>query len=162
MYVPALCTPQHEAWLYIGTFGPGELGQQLFDVTVRHPAAERYLAGAAKGAGYTANKGEEEKRTRYPPKGGRSVIPMVHETWGRLGDEAESRLATWVAAAKRRAYRRGRQAGDLLPAWRQRLDGSLHRSIAIQIAAATCGLPGRKAYRPKPEDLTALEAGRWK
>ena len=47
LYVPSLSTPDQDAWLDIGTFGTGPLGQQLFDITVRHPGAARYVDAAA-------------------------------------------------------------------------------------------------------------------
>ena len=37
--------------------------------------------------------GEKEKRDRYQSNSVRQVWPVAHETWGRLGHEAELHLA---------------------------------------------------------------------
>ena len=147
-----------EAWLDVWSFGVHELGDVLLDVTVRHPGAERYQPSAAREAGFTAQKAGGEKFDRYPAANGRSIWPISHETWGRLGDHAEELLSVCAAAASRRAARRGRVAGGILRRWRAQLDARLHRAVAAQLAAARLGLPGRARRRVSPLDINFLEA----
>ena len=149
---------QREAWLDVWAYGIAEVPDALLDITVRHPRAERYQPGAANAAGFAAAKAESEKDERYPCQSGRSVWPIAHETWGRLGSQAEALLQVCAAAAARRAYRRGRLPGNCLRRWRARLDATLHRSIAAQLSAARGGLPGRHCRRPAPVDKACLEA----
>ena len=158
LFVPALCTPQKEAWLDIGTFGPGELGQQLFDVTVRHPAAARYEQAAANSDGATASRGDRDKNDRY----GDLVTPLVHESWGRLNDSAESLLDSAAASAARLDWRRGRPPGHRLQRWRAQLDADLQRAQARMQLAAVNGMPGRPHRRLLPVDLATLQThGAW-
>ena len=156
VFVPEL-TGKQEAWLDVWAFGLPELPDALLDITVRHPRAQRYRPASERHAGACAQRAEAEKRDRYPAAGGRAVIPIVHETWGRLGTTAEDLLLALSAAAARRAYRRGRTAGPDLRKWRARLDAALQRSIAAQLDAAWNGLPGRPRQRRAPADLEALE-----
>ena len=156
VFVPEL-TGVAEAWLDVWGYGLVELPDALLDITVRHPRASRYMPAAARVHGHAAEDAEDEKAAKYPPRGGRSVIAVAHETWGRLGSSAEQLLATCAAIAARREHRRGRTAGNCLRRWRAQLDAELHRSVAAQLAAARHGLPGRRRRRPAPADRAALE-----
>ena len=131
----------------------------LLDVRVAHPNAARYRVQASTTPGFAAAFGESEKRDRYPLAQGREVIAVVHETWGRLGAEAESFLMRLAAAARRYSLRRGRDATNTLARWRERLDGTLHKAVAVQLAAATRGLPGKRPHRRAQLDLDGLEVG---
>ena len=158
LYVPSLSTPKLEAWLDVGTFGPGVLGQQLFDITVRHPGAARYADAAAGTDGATAEQGERDKTQRYGP----SVTALVHESWGRLNDAAEGLLAAAAETAARLDWRRGRVPGHRLPRWRAQLDADLQRAQVSMQRAAVQGLPGRAHKRLAGLDLTALQTtGHW-
>ena len=157
VFVPEWSAEQ-EAWLDVWASGLLEVPDALLDITVRHPRAERYQPGASEAEAFAASKAEQEKDTRYPSRCGRSVWPVAHETWGRLGPQAESLLQTCAAAAARRAYRRGRLPGACLRRWRAKLDATLHRSVAAQLAAAWYGLPGRQRRRASPLDRACLEA----
>ena len=157
VFVPEF-SAQAEAWLDVWAYGVPELPDALLDITVRHPRASRYLPGAARVAGHAAEQAELEKEAKYPSSGGRAVCAVAHETWGRLGSSAEHLLATCAAVAARRAYRRGRTAGNCLKRWRAQLDAALHRSIAAQLVAARLGLPGRWKRRAAPADRAELEA----
>ena len=148
-----------EAWLDVWGYGVAELPDLLLDVTVRHPRAGWYRDAAASTPSAAASAGEREKYDRYLASAGRAVWPVAHETWGRLGPEAERLLVALAAAARRHAHRRGRPAGRELGRWRQRLDGILQRAVALQLIAAVHGLPGRRPVRTRPLDLAALEAG---
>ena len=147
-----------EAWLDVWGYGISELPDALLDITVRHPKADRYQPGAASFWGHAAAKAEQEKHEKYPARMGRSVWAIAHETWGRLGYDAEQLLVTCSAAASRRSYRRGRVPGNCLRRWRAQLDAILHRGIVAQLDAARFGLPGRSKHRKAPVDCSALEA----
>ena len=146
-----------EAWLDVWSHGIPELPDLLLDVTVRHPRASRYRPGSERQAGACAAKAEVEKHERYPAAGGRVVWPAAHETWGRLGMQAETLLQTLAAAAARRAYRRGRVGGNDLRRWRAQLDATLQRSVAAQLISAHLGLPGRSRKRRSPLDVERVE-----
>ena len=147
-----------EAWLDVWALGVPELPDLLLDITVRNPVADRYRAGAARADGAAAAEAEEEKAKRYPAAGGRAVWPVAYEVFGRAGDQAEHLLGFLAAVARRRAYRRGRSAGQELQRWRARIDAALQKAVAAQLLAARVGLPGRRLVRRRPVDLTAIEA----
>ena len=157
VYVHELSGSQ-EAWLDVWGYGILELPQVLLDITVRHPRASRYRPESEVQPAAAATKAENEKREKYPAASGKSVWPVVHETWGRLGTLAELFLQTCAAAARRRAHRRGRVSGGELRRWRAKLDGALQRAVALQLVAARRGLPGRRPHRRRPLDLEVLEA----
>ena len=158
LYVPSLSTPEHEAWLDIGTFGWGPLGRQLFDITVRHSGAARYIENAAEADGSAAARGSRDKHDRY----GASVSALVHESWGRLGQAAEALLTTAAEAAARLDWRRGRIPGQRVQRWRAQLDADLQRAQAAMQHSAVNGLPGKPNKRPATVDLTMLQThGAW-
>ena len=157
VFVPEFSTAGVEAWLDVWAHGVPEVPDALLDITVRHPRADRYQPAAARVAGHAAAQAEREKFVTYPPAGGRSIIAVAHETWGRLGEQAEQLLAACNAAATRQAYRRGRLPGNSLRRWRAQLDAALHRGIASQLVSARCGLPGRRRRRVAPIDVAVLE-----
>ena len=107
-FVAEITSDAVESWLDIWAFGTMEVSDLLIDITVRHPAESRYQPGAADSPGHAASKAAEEKYTRYPASGGRTVTPFVLETWGRLGESAEDLLTNLAAAASRQDLLRGR------------------------------------------------------
>ena len=168
VYVPELSTAaptsadtkdKKEAWLDVWGYGVCEYPDLLLDVRVTHPNASRYRGQANAIPGYAAAVGENEKHDRYPSSQGRDIIAVVHETWGRLGMEAETFLERLAAAARRRSLRRRQNASAALVRWRERLDGTLHLAVATQLAAALHGLPGKRPYRRTPVDLSCMEIG---
>jgi hypothetical protein len=134
VFVPEFSTAGVEAWLDVWAHGVPEVPDALLDITGRHPRAERYQPAAASVAGHTAAQAEREKFVTYPSAGGSSIWAVAHETWGRLGEQAEQLLATCNSAATRQSYRRGRLLGNNLRRWRAQLDAALHRGIASQPA----------------------------
>ncbi|CAE8609268.1 unnamed protein product [Polarella glacialis] len=156
VFVPEF-SAETEAWLDVWGYGIPELRDVLLDITVRHPRAGRYQPTAARVMGHAAAQAEKDKEEKYPAAGGRAVWAVAHETWGRLGSHAEEFLVTCAAVAARRAYRRGRAAGNCLRRWRAQLDAALHRGIAAQLVAARHGLPGRQRQRTAPADRAELE-----
>ena len=149
---------RQEAWLDVWGFGVPELPDALLDVTVRHLRASCYMPTAARVYGHAAGEAEKEKEKKYPAGGGRRIIAVAHETWGRLGNSAEHLLQACAGAAARRAYRRGRLPGGHLRRWRAQLDATLHRGIASQLAAARHGLPGWRRRPPSCSGHAQLEA----
>ena len=145
-----------EAWLDVWAYGLPEANDVLLDITVRHPRAARYRPQAELTSGHAASEAEKEKLDKYPGTS-RQVWPIAHETWGRLGAQAEEFLAFCAAAARRRAHRRGRAAGTELRRWRACLDACLQKGVAMQLFAARHGAPGRPAHRRRTQDLAALE-----
>ena len=157
-FVPEF-SARKEAWLDVWAYGIPEISDLLLDITVRNPLADKYCTAAAASAGATALVGQADKKTRYPTNGGRSVWPVVYEAYGRAGPDAEYLLQLLVASFRRRAHRRGRASGQELQRWRARLDATLHRGVAAQLVAARLGLPGRRPFRRRPLDVTAIECG---
>ena len=157
VFVPEFSATQ-DAFLDVWAYGIHEVPDALLDITVRHPRAQSYFSAAVLEAGAVAAKAEKEKHDRYPSASGRSVLPVAHETWGRLGEEAESLLLACAAAASRRAWRFGRLPGNPLRRWRAQLDAALHRGVAMQLAVARHGLPGRPCIKQAPADLAILES----
>ena len=147
-----------EAWLDVWALGIPETPDLLLDITVRNPVADRYRSSAAKGEAVAAAHAEQDKFDRYPAAGGRQVWPVAYEVYGRAGEQAEQLLELLAAAARRRAHRRGKAAGQELQRWRARLDAVLQRAVAAQVLSARVGLPGRRLFRRKPLDITAIEA----
>ena len=143
VFVPEF-TNQTEAWLDVWAYGIQELPDALLDVTVRHPGAQSYQPEASRQTGWASSRAEKDKKDRYPTAAGREVWPSAHETWGRLGDLAEQFLESCAAAASRRAWRAGRLPGNCIRRWHAQLDAELHRGVAMQLAAARYGLPGRR------------------
>ena len=158
VFVPEWSTGSTEAWLDVWAYGIPEIPDCLLDVTVRHPFASRYMPAASEAAGSAARSAEQEKRDRYPASGGRRVWPAAHESWGRLGEDAEALLALCAAAMARREHRRGRLPGNCIRRWRAQLDAAMMRGVAAQLVSARFGAPGRSRRRLPPSDQTGLEA----
>ena len=71
------------------------------DVSVIHPSCASYVAGAARSAGSAAEKREKEKERKYAstdPRGYR-FVPLVVESYGRLGSKAMGFLNELATAA---------------------------------------------------------------
>ena len=149
LFVAELSTPNAEAWLDIAALGVPELAAMLFDVTVRHPRADRYLPAAVGEDGAAMLRAAAEKADRYPDASGRRVVTLGHETWGRLAVSAECMLQLCAEVGARRDHRRGRLPGNRLSRWRAQLDASLQRAVAAQLNSARWGLPGREPRRKR-------------
>ena len=162
-FVPELINGKQEAWLDLWVIGTQECRDFLGDVIVRHPASVRFVARAAHEDGHSCAAAAEEKRKRYGQTNSvhnaRKVVPLPHETWGRLGEEAEALLESAAASVTRAAARAGRATpvGCTLRRWRAKLDETLHRLVAHQLHAAQYGLPGTARRRCAPSDILSLE-----
>ena len=144
-YILELTTPASEAWMDVWGMGSAEIWDLLLDVTVRHPAAERYQPRAAEEPGAACLEASKEKHERYPSRGGRAITPVCAETWGRWGPEAEDVLARLSAAASRRDHLRGASQTGRMQRWRARLDAVLQRGVVARLLSCSFGLPGRRA-----------------
>ena len=106
------------------------------DVSVRWPAAQTYLPAPAGKCMTAAHKGEDEKRERYPTKSGRSVTPLIVESFGMMGPCMSAWF--WKAAAAA-AYRRAAEgcfAGGIPVRWRIALSRSLARWNGIGVESS--------------------------
>ena len=144
-WVREFATPSSEAVLDVWAFGVADVADLLVDVTITHPLCASQQPQASTEAGSAAAAAEMRKWQRYPAAGGRMVVPFAVETWGRLGDEAESLLETLAAAASRRANLRGHScsATGYLKRWRAALDAVAQRGVAMSLTSAYVGLAGR-------------------
>jgi hypothetical protein len=150
-----------DAVLDLLTLGPESLDQLWMDVTVRHPLDVRYLARAAAADGACNLQAERDKTLKYPARGGWSVSPLAHETFGRLGDTAESILLMADVAAKRADALAGRASSSRCRRWRALLDAAVHVGVAHQLLAASAGPLGvRPTTGHGAVDLEFLELGR--
>ena len=86
-----------EAILDLAVNLPGQLGTHWIDVSVRAPVAERYTNSGENVAAW-AMMGEDDKLGRLKGK----TLPMVIETFGRLGPELEKVLKFLAMAARQR------------------------------------------------------------
>ena len=141
------------AILDVWGFGARWVPDLLADITVRHPAAERYRQKAEEQQGAAAQMAEEDKQARYPPAAGRRVRTIAFETWGRLGEEGEAVLTSLAAAASERDRWSGRTGRGRLTQWRARLDAVLQAGVARALESSRLGLPGHPPQqRSHPAD----------
>ena len=114
--------------LYV-TF-PGSVQPIYIDVSIRCPHAQRYTH-AASCPGSAASAAAADKRARY----GNSVLPIVLESYGRLGTETLRSLdilATHAGCCLRDAW----AAPRLLPRWRAAIERIvLHASADTELLA---------------------------
>ena len=129
----------------------------MWDVTVRHPAAARYATPAAGKDGAAISQAVKDKGNTYPAQNGQEAVPLVYNSWGRLGRECEDLLAECAELAAYSDYRRGVLPSCRLARWRAQLDADLHRAQLAMQHAAFAGLPGRPQRRTRPVDLSTLE-----
>ena len=57
----------------------------LIAASIWNPLALRYVTAAFSTAGFAAETGDKDKTCRYPTAQGKSVVPCVIESFGRLG-----------------------------------------------------------------------------
>ena len=94
---------------------PGELSQRWVDVSVRCPHADRYGGpGGTTTAGKAASTAEQEKHKRY----GGAVLPLVMESFGRMGCEGVATLRALVASGAAA----GRSSPFAYARWRVQLE----------------------------------------
>ena len=109
---------------------------RLADNRVTHPLASSYVRSAATQDGAAARRGERSKHHRY----GRTVLPLVTETFGRLGPEALRwwrELAKQVAEADKLLKDRGKWAmAGLLAQWWAETSVALQRANADALLAS--------------------------
>ena len=121
--VPELSSPESDAIMDLVTFPPDNFSRFLVDVTVRTPHATRCSQASVR-PGEAASLGASDKRERY----GETVLALPLETYGRLGDEAESTLWTLAQAAER-AGGNG-TASRIHPSWKTKLQRVVLRAVA--------------------------------
>ena len=121
--VPELSSPESDAIMDLVTFSPDCFSRFLVDVTVRTPNASRCTHASVK-PGEAASFGASDKRERY----GESVLAIPLETYGKLGEEAESALWT-LAQAAQRAGGNG-TASRIHRAWKVKMQRVVLRAVA--------------------------------
>jgi hypothetical protein len=75
---------------------------KVADVSVIHPAAASYALPASKTAGAAAEIREQSKKNKYAANAGENAfqfVPLVHESYGRLGKDAMAFLGELANAA---------------------------------------------------------------
>ena len=103
---------------------PGSFEQRWLDVSTRCPLATRYPQ-APNVPGSAASKGAEDKLARYGPK----VLPLVFESFGRLGTEGKQSLK--LLALQAGACARDHWAVQrLLNRWQSVLKRAVHFATA--------------------------------
>jgi len=115
---------KRDAVLDIVASFPGSFAFNYVDVSIRCPHASRYTR-AAHVPGSAAAKAADEKRDRYGP----SVLPLVFESYGRLGTDGRRTLETLALHAS--ATLRDQWAVQrLVPRWH----ASLERAVTFATA----------------------------
>jgi hypothetical protein len=125
-----------------------DLVDELIDVVVKHPASADVLVDAAAHPAAAANRAERGKIAEYSLPGGRSLVPFGAETWGRLGDAAESFLGRLHAASSRRAFLRGQPSSRVVSDVRARIDATLYKCAGDVCDWSLGGLPGQSRRPP--------------
>jgi hypothetical protein len=74
----------------------------LADVSVAHPGAQAHALAAAAQDGATARAVERRKRAHYQRLGSANyhLVPLVHESYGRMGEAATELLSRLGASAE--------------------------------------------------------------
>ena len=103
---------------------PGSFEQRWLDVSIRCPLATRY-SQAPSVPGSAASKGAEDKLARYGPK----VLPLVFESFGRLGTEGKQSLQLLALQAGACAHDHW-AVQRLLPRWQAALERAVHFATA--------------------------------
>ena len=130
--VPELSSPESDAIMDLVTFSPDNFSRFLVDVTVRTPHATRCTQASVR-PGEAASLGASDKRERY----GETVLALPVETYGRLGDEAESTLWTLAQAAER-AGGNG-TASRIHRSWKMKLQRVVLRAVVDEALLALHG-----------------------
>ena len=128
---------QVDAELDVVTWSP-EPGLSLqLDVSVRHPAADRYIKQSRRTDGAAARKAEQEKQARYPSRNGIRVATFAIETFGRLGNEASETMQKLATAAAERDELRGMQVRNRVRRWQVQMSRTLFRATARTLLEST-------------------------
>ena len=94
----------------------------FYDVSVRNAFSSRALTkGSARRPAVAASLAIEDKRARYPARGGVDVLCFASETSGRIHPAADEELRRLAGLARDRLIERGVRPGALLRRWRHQL-----------------------------------------
>ena len=142
---------------------PPDAPVTYLDMKVTHPCAATYIHGAAAANGHAARQAEAGKHGRYPPNPrvrGR-LVPLVAETYGRLGEEG---LRFLRKAAGRACTRTTTLAvlGEegppaVLGAWLERQSVALQKNNAAAFRAAAGAAATWRDLRAPGLEEAALE-----
>ena len=143
--------------------GGPEAPVRFVDHKVTHPLARSSVQAAAREDGAAAKQGERDKHRRY----GRWVLPLLSETYGRLGPEALHwwrALAKQVAASDPLLRSRGKWAvSGLLSQWWAETSVALQRANAEALLTslgkpATGAMPAVEHEDPGLGDQAVTDA----
>ena len=142
---------------------PPDAPVTYLDMKGTHPCAATYVHGAAAANGHAARQAEAGKHGRYPPNPrvrGR-LVPLVAETYGRLGEEG---LRFLRKAASRACTRTTTLAvlGEegppaVLGAWLERQSVALQKNNAAAFRAAAGAAATWRDLRAPGLEEAALE-----
>ena len=130
-----------EAIMDVTTYFPGCHCAHLIDVSVRTPHTTGSSATDTN-PGVAAEDGEASKTTRY----GKTVLPLIFETYGRLGPRSIQTLRTLADSAQMLGLCKARKASS----WRRQLEKAV---VWADADRELCSL-GRQAYE---QHFTALK-----
>ncbi|CAE8704314.1 unnamed protein product, partial [Polarella glacialis] len=78
------------------SWSPFDCTDLFLDVTVRNPLS-KYATQTHNIDGFANTLAEQDKHTRYPTNGGKTITPCSIETWGRLGSAAQGDFETFLS-----------------------------------------------------------------
>ena len=116
----------------------------LLDVSIRNPQTSRYFRHACSSSGYAADRGETDKRTRYPSASGKHVTPCVAESFGRIGKSFLSFLDQAAVQFRRSSPESAAMPRMLKEQWFGDISASLAKAIARCFRASVFGAQGRR------------------
>ena len=108
----------------------------LVDVSVRNPLTSRYAPYACSKPGHAAGRGEYDKKKRYPISQGKTVIPCVAESFGRLGSTFLHFLDTVAAKVTSKDAQSTSPVRHLKGEWLTDLSAALAKAICRSTRAA--------------------------
>ena len=102
----------------------------LIDASIRNPLAQRYSQSAFSQPGRAADIGEFDKKARYPVAQGKSVLPCVIESFGRLGKDFQSFLEHIAYLSSSIRECEGARPSQLKSTWLLDISATLNKAIA--------------------------------
>ena len=116
----------------------------LLDVSIRNPQTSRYFRHACSSSGYAADRGETDKRTRYPSAHGKHVTPCVAESFGRIGKSFLSFLDQAAVQFRISSPDSAAMPRMLKDQWFGDISASLAKAIARCYRTSAFGAQGRR------------------
>ena len=118
--------------------------EYLIDVSIRNPQTSRYFRHACSSSGYAADRGETDKRTRYPSTRGKHVTPCVAESFGRIGKSFLSFIDQAAVQFRRSSPDSAAMPRMLKDQWFSDISASLAKAVARCYRTSAFGAQGRR------------------